>query len=88
MMTYRIYRLRFHSAVHFGSDSGSEHVSSAASVFHSDTLFSALCLEALRLGGESMLEQLVTSSREGKLVLSDLFPYSGNTYFLPKPKKL
>lgn len=88
MMTYRIYRLRFHSAVHFGSDSGSEHVSSAASGFRSDTLFSALCLEALQYGGEAWLQDLVSWSRDGSLVLSDLFPYSGNTYFLLKPKKL
>lgn len=87
-MTYRIYRLKFYSGVHFGSDSGSEHVSSATSVFHSDSLFSALCQEALKIGGESVLQELLDWSREGKLLLSDLFPYSGDTYFLPKPKKL
>lgn len=87
-MIYRIYRLDFYSGVHFGSDFGSEHVSSMQSVFHSDSLFSALCQEALKLGGEPALQQLVNWSREGSLLLSDLFPYSGDTYFLPKPKKL
>lgn len=81
-MEYKLYKLRFQSAVHFGKrnlDEG-EHTCWA------DTIFSALCQEALKIG-DSVLQKLYHAAKEGKLLLSDAFPYMGNTYFLPKPIK-
>ena len=50
--------------------------------FHADTLFSALFQEALKLGKQELFLQRVS---DGRIVLSDAFPYIGRTYYVPKP---
>lgn len=81
-VNYKLYRLQFHSAVHFGSQRLEEGELSCCA----DTVFSALCQEAARVG-EDTLEYFYRNVRDGKLLFSDMFPYMGNTYFIPKPMK-
>ena len=77
MNTY-FYRLEFKTPVHFGQG----RLSGSGSGVFADTLFSALYNEALDLGESAAL---LTLAKNGSLSLSDLFPYSGETYFIPKP---
>ncbi|MCD8090353.1 MAG: type III-A CRISPR-associated RAMP protein Csm4 [Clostridiales bacterium] len=80
-MKYKIYKLSFPSGIHIGGGS----LSSAENTIHSDTLFSALCIEALHIGGESLLETLVSYAQGGKLIISDALPYINNCFYIPKP---
>ncbi len=77
-MNYKIYRLSFNTPVHFGSGVLNESLIG----FCADTLFSALYIEALKM---KTADQLYNMVDEGKLLISDAFPYIGNQYFLPKP---
>lgn len=79
-MEYRLYKLRFRSAVHFGKHNLDEGEYACCA----DTIFSALCQEALKIG-DLVLRRLYDAAKEGNLLLSDAFPYMGDTYFLPKP---
>lgn len=80
-MQFCIYRLRFTAGVHFGTGT----LWDGASTLSADTLFSALCQEALTYGGEEDLEELVSAVRSGLLRLSDLFPFVEEELYLPKP---
>lgn len=81
-MEYTMYRLTFQTAVHFGRQNLDEGEYTCCA----DTLFSALCQEAFKLG-EHVLQRLYHETKEGKLLFSDTFPYMKHTYFLPKPMK-
>lgn len=81
-MQYKIYRLAFQGAVHFGKNS----LEDMGYTFCADTLFSALCIEALKQGQE-ILQMLYGGAKNGTICLSDAFPYIGHTYFMPKPMK-
>ncbi len=77
-MDYKIYKLSFKTPVHFGTGVLNE----SAVGFCADTLFSALYIEALKLGEA---DRFYNATVEGKLLISDAFPYIGDQYFLPKP---
>lgn len=77
-MEYRLYQLEFLNGVRFGK----ENLDSTEITFHSDTLFSALFQEALKLGQD---KEFLTFVKEGKLTFSDGFPYIGRTFCIPKP---
>lgn len=77
-MKYAVYKLEFISGVHFGTGVLNESGIS----FCADTLFSALYMEAMKLGAA---EEFYTQAQAGKLLFSDAFPYIGDQYFLPKP---
>lgn len=79
-MDYAMYRLSFLTGVHFGNGT----LDSTETTFRADTLFSALCTEAVKRADGS-LEKLTAAAGEGRLILSDAFPYVGGTVFLPKP---
>ena len=81
-MDYKLYRFVFQGAVHFGRQNLDEGEYTCCA----DTVFSALCQEALKAGGD-VLQSLYGAAKEGKLLLSDAFPYMGGTFFLPKPIK-
>lgn len=81
-MKYKLYRLTFQGAVHFGRHNLDEGEYSCCA----DTLFSALCQEALKISG-STLQDFYHDTKEGELLFSDLFPYMGDTYYIPKPMK-
>lgn len=77
MNTY-FYKLKFNTPIHFGMTD----LSSCSLTIFSDTLFSALYIEALKLDDAEMLYGYVQS---GNLLVSDLMPYNGDTYYIPKP---
>ena len=77
-MEYAIYKLAFKTGVHFGNGA----LSSNALTFLADNLFSALYIEALKLGKN---DELYSLCADGRLLISDAFPYIGDRYFLPKP---
>lgn len=81
-MDYRVYKMEFQSAVHFGKNSLEE----GEYIFCADTLFSALCHEALKRG-QDVLNSFYQYAVNGELLISDAFPYIGATCYLPKPMK-
>lgn len=80
-MQFTIYRLHFSIGVHFGAGS----LWDSMNTLPADTFFSALCQEALARSGETELEALAATVREGAFRLSDLFPFVGEELYLPKP---
>ena len=84
-MNYFLLKLAFKGPVHFGGSDSALSLQRSEDHFCGDTLFSALCLEALRREGETGLERLVTLAQEGKLLLTDAMPWKGETLYLPKP---
>lgn len=81
-MRYLTFSCAFRTALHIGADQPGNALETSAMCVHSDTLFSALCHEALKAG---CLEALYESCALGRLALSDLLPYRGETLYLPKP---
>lgn len=79
-MEYKIYKMVFPNGVHIGKTSLEENEYS----FHADTIFSALCQEAVKNGIEC-LEQLYGYAKRGQLLISDAFPYIGDCYYISKP---
>ena len=79
-MLYDICRLTFPYGVHFGNRT----LDSSAMSFCADTLFSALCIEALK-DSEEKLTSFYEMVKCDKLVFSDAFPYIDDSYLLPKP---
>lgn len=69
----KIYKLKFNGRVHFGENS----LDSSAFVFSNNRLFSALWIEALGLNTDPDFLK--------NLKISDVFPYIGDEYYLPKP---
>ena len=73
-----IFKLRFPSGIHFGERSLDETNLSLPA----DSLFSALYIEAMDQG---MDKWLLDKTVSGRLKISDLFPYSKETEYIPKP---
>ena len=65
-MKYKAYKLKFSTGVHFGKGT----LEDTAYAFCADTLFSALCIEAVKDSTER-LERLVQTAKAGKMLLSD-----------------
>ena len=79
-MKYLVYKLNFKEPVHFGKNDLSDSDYSLCS----DTFFSALCLEAISVGSDS-LNLLVDKMRRGLIKFSDGFPFIEDILMLPKP---
>ena len=77
-MDAKIIKLSFSAPVHFGDG----RLSDAKNTCDAATLFSALYLEALRMGAA---DELLEAARAGHFAISDAFPFIGSTYYLPKP---
>lgn len=77
-MEYTIFKLNFRTGVHFGSGM----LNQSEYTFPSDQLFSALYIEAIKMGEE---KQLLQSAAAGRLLFSDLLPFVGAQYMIPKP---
>ncbi len=77
-MEYVVYKLEFTTGVHFGNGM----LSDTGVTFCADTLFSALYIEAMKLGKEGIFFSEV---EHGNLLFTDTFPYIGDQYYLPKP---
>ena len=82
-MHYVVFKWHFLTDVRFGGSKG--QLADSGYIMHSDTLFSALCLEAKKQGGDAALDKFYQLCHNKQLLLSDTMPYQGETYFLPKP---
>ena len=74
-MTYKMYIMNFHTA-HFGAGT----LDSSKMTFAADRLFSALAIEAKKMG---KMEEFVSIAGQDEFVLTDAFPYLSGP-FLPK----
>lgn len=81
-MAYCLYRLKFSTGLHIGTDKGGRSLDDGKFSIHSDTIFSALCCESVRKGD---LDKLYKGFENGSITISDALPYYGDDYFLPKP---
>ena len=81
VMEYRIFRLIFSGGAHIGDGT----LDGRGMQLRADTIFSALCIEAIKMGGEILLSRLVSFAQDGMLLLSDSFPFTHDEYYLPKP---
>lgn len=79
-MEFKIYKLHFLGMVHFGN-TGLEDTGYSLCA---DTIFSALCHEAINRG-EDDIAALHNAVREDNILISDAFPYIGEELYLPKP---
>ncbi len=77
-MEYSIYKLDFYTGVHLGNGM----LNDSSYTFQADQLFSALYIEAIKLGCEQAFCSMV---HEDRLLFSDAFPYVGKQYMVPKP---
>jgi len=80
-----VYKLKFISAVHFGTDSPHGRLSESTISCHADTLFSAICQEWLKIYGIYGLEELLDAVYKDEFKISDMFPYIKEELYLPKP---
>ena len=80
-MKYAIYKLYFTTAVHIGDGT----LTDGEYTINSDTIFSALCHEALKMGGEENIEKLVSLSRSNSILISDALPFIRDVLYVPKP---
>lgn len=80
MMKRLIYKLKFPSGVHFGN----RNLTDKEICFCADTLFSALCQEALK-NSQDLLSELYQSAKKGAFKFSDGLPYIRNQLYVPKP---
>ena len=79
-MITRLWKLNFTTGVHFGTGG----LAKGTFTMMADTLFSALCIEAVSRKDGS-LEKLVSCVQNNELRIADLLPYEGSRYYLPKP---
>ena len=80
-MKYSVYKFKFSAGVHIGENS----LENSEFQIHADTIFSALCMQALYAGGEKELDEFCNIVRSGRIVISDALPYIGKTLYMPKP---
>lgn len=80
-MNYEMFKLCFETGIHIGQGK----LSDAESTIMADTLFSALCQEAVLLYGNKGIERLVSLVEREELLLSDAMPIHDNTFYIPKP---
>lgn len=80
-MKYSVYKLEFSAGVHLGETS----LEDSEFQIHADTIFSALCLQALYAGGEEELNKLCGMVKESRIAISDAFPYIDKKLYIPKP---
>ena len=79
-MDYKIYKLHFSTAVHFGNG----NLVDALNRLMADTLFSAICVEAAKESKEAV-ENVICLAKKGDLIISDAMPFIGDTLYIPKP---
>ncbi len=82
-MTCYLFKLRFTSAVHFGSSLSAVSLHGSEFTFCADRLFSALCMGAT--GNADFPNELYQMAKSGQLRLSDAFPWKDDLFYLPRP---
>lgn len=83
-MTYYLFKLRFTSAVHFGSSLSAVSLHGSEFTFCADRLFSALCMTGAAENA-AYPEQLYKMAKSGQFRLSDSFPWKDGKFYLPRP---
>ncbi|MDO4492117.1 MAG: type III-A CRISPR-associated RAMP protein Csm4, partial [Lachnospiraceae bacterium] len=78
-MKYKVVKLAFSQGVHLGNGM----LTDGGNTVFADTLFSALCQEALQMEGS--VEGLCDLVRRNQLRFSDGMPYIGEKLYIPKP---
>lgn len=81
-MDYYLYKLNFTTPLHIGKSSGATSLDDGQMNIHADTLFAALCSEAVKVG---KLEELYRYFSDNLITISDALPYKGEELYLPKP---
>ena len=84
-MNYCLFKLRFTTPVHFGAPDSALSLYGSEDHFLADTLFSALCREALTLWGGPGVNDLIETAKSEKLFLSDAMPWKKDSFFIPRP---
>ena len=79
-MNYTAFELTFPAGVHLGD----RLLADSKDTFCADTLFSALYVEALKMGKDTA-DKLIMYVSAGDLLWSDALPRKQGTLFLPKP---
>lgn len=82
-MNGKIYKLKFLTPVHFGAAELGGKLESVSFSYGSDKLFGALCCELSE--NENLLLNFVEKVRREEILFSDMFPYTNNNFYLPKP---
>ncbi len=77
-----VYKLKFDTPVHFGAAELGGKLEAVNFSYSSDTLYSAFCCE---LSGSKFFSDFIDAVAQGKILLSDLLPYTGENFYLPKP---
>ncbi|MBE6753237.1 MAG: type III-A CRISPR-associated RAMP protein Csm4 [Ruminococcaceae bacterium] len=80
-----LFKLHFTAPLHIGSSENARSQEGSSMTFCADTLFSALCCTAAGGADQTDAERLCNAVREGRLWLSDSFPFCGERLYLPKP---
>lgn len=80
-MKYHIYKFHFSTALHIGNG----NLTDGESMVCADTLFSGLCHEAVKYGGQACIDSLVQDAKSGKLLFSDMLPFISDELYIPKP---
>ena len=72
MNNYCLAKLNFITAIHSGEGS----LADSNHVFYADTLFSALCHEAILTGGQDRLNRFINMVQNNDMKFSDKFIYA------------
>ena len=78
-MKYKLFKLQFSTAVHFGAGG----LTTTSDTLMADTVFSALCTEAAKAGTDP--SSFIDAVRDGRLRISDALPFIGDRFYVPKP---
>lgn len=82
-MKYAVYKLYFGTGLHIGNRS----LIDGEYIINSDTIFSALCHEALKAGGKQYIEKLIDLAKNNSIHISDTMPFIKDNLYVPKPLK-
>lgn len=77
-MKYKILKFEFHTSVHFGNGG----LEKSKNTLSSDTIFSALFIEAVKY---KKADEFLKLFKEKGMRLSSAFPYIDKEYYIPKP---
>lgn len=81
-MPYFAYKCAFQTPLHIGAEHAGNALAEAGMVVRSDTLFCALCHEAVKNGS---IEKLYAAVSSGGLIFSDMLPWWRDELYIPKP---
>ena len=79
-MKYSFYKLKFLMGVHIGAGA----LARGKYTLYADTVFSALCKEALKFGKDKF-DKLVEACRRNQIKFTDGLPFIEDRYYVPKP---